>query len=72
VSTAESIVVEILENEARSWRQAALHCDSIIPLLSGDKRKTDWMMVATAYRYRAQALEAMVDDVKAPRTGMDE
>jgi hypothetical protein len=64
MSVAGNIFVGVLEDEIKAWKEAALRCDSLIPLLTDEGQKTDWIMAAASYRHRIKILEIMIEEVK--------
>ncbi len=68
MSVAASIFIGVLEDEIKRWKEAALHCDSVIALLSEEKQKIEWIMMAASYRHRAKDLEAMIEEVRRAKS----
>ncbi len=68
-AAAASIFIGVLEDEIRCWKEAALRCESVIPLISEERRQRDWMMVAASYRHRAKDLEIIIEEVSSQESG---
>lgn len=69
MSVAASILIGVLEEEIKRWKEAALHCDGVIALLSEEKKKIEWIMIAASYRHRAKDLETMIEEVRKAESG---
>jgi hypothetical protein len=69
MTAAASIFIGVLEDEIKCWKEAALRCESVIPLLPANKQQMDWMMVAASYRQRAKALQTIIEEVSRKERG---
>lgn len=57
------ILVGLLEEEIKSWNEAAQHCEAALPLLSGKAEEMDWLVTSLTYRERAENLQLILDQV---------
>jgi hypothetical protein len=64
MSVQANIFIGVLEEEVKLWKEAALRCDSVIALLSAERQKIEWIMIAASYRHRAKELEEMIDELR--------
>lgn len=64
MTVSASVFVRVLEEEIKLWAEAAMSCDSAVSLLSGERQKMKWILIAASYRHRAKDLEAMIDEVR--------
>ena len=69
MSAAASIFIGVLQDQIKCWNEAALRCESVIPLLPEKKQQMDWMMVAALYRHRAKGLETIIEGVSREERG---
>ena len=64
MSVSAKFFTEILEEEIKLWQESAVRCDSVIVLLSAERQKIEWIMIAASYRQRARHLQKMIDELK--------
>jgi hypothetical protein len=64
MSVSASVLIRVLEEEIKLWAEAALACDSAVSLLSGERQKIKWILIAASYRHRAKNLETMIEEVR--------
>lgn len=62
-NTSFDILVGLLEDEIKSWNEAARRCESALPLLTGKAEEMDWLVTSLSYRERAENLQLILDQV---------
>ena len=63
MKTSES-VLEMLEQNARWWKKAADHCESIAPHLVDPSKKQEFMLMSAVYQERADIHAQMVEKLR--------
>jgi hypothetical protein len=63
MKTSES-VLEMLEQNARWWKKAADHCESVAPHLHDPAKKQEFMLMSAVYQERADIHAQMVERLR--------
>jgi hypothetical protein len=63
-------ILEWLEQDARWWRQAALHCERGAACLpSGEREDLEWQLLGAVYRERANISERLIERLRRGVSG---
>lgn len=57
--------IEVTEQDAKMFEDAALNINALVPHLVGDAQRRDWNARAEQYRARAKELRAILEKVRA-------
>jgi hypothetical protein len=67
METSESIQ-EILEQNAKWWDRAAVHCETIAPRLEPGK-KEEWLFMSAVYRERSDIHAKLLERLRGEESG---